>query len=120
MRPKILVVDDEPACREATLLLLELRGCEVRVAESAEPAMTLCRQFQPDVAIIDWMLRDETDGLALAEALAAERPELPMIIITGYPSAEVVQRIARLKNGRYLSKPVAPNELFEALQDALD
>lgn len=117
--PRILVVDDEPACRDATQILLEARGYEVRTVADANEALRLAPDYKPDVAVIDWMLRNELDGVELAREIAREYPKIHCLVITGYPNPETIAR-SGLTKGRFLAKPVAPAELLAAIEAALD
>jgi len=115
---KILVVDDEPACRDATQVLLTARGYEVQTAANGHKALEVAAVFQPDVAVIDWMLRNELDGAELAARLAQQCPATRCLIITGYPNLDSVAR-QQVPQGRFLSKPVAPAELLRAIEEAI-
>ncbi len=71
---KILVCDDEKRYRTHLERAISNQGHEVRVAESAEVALEVARDFPPDLLVVDWMLRGELDGLQLAEELGVRSP----------------------------------------------
>lgn len=114
---KVLVVDDEPACLESIELLLTLQGFEVLAVATGHEAIADVTRFCPDVAIIDWMLRDELDGLQVAGALIEAIPGLGIIIITGYPSDDVERRIRQYPGARYLAKPNRADELIKVVRE---
>ena len=114
---KVLVVDDEPACRDATRVLLTARGHEVRAVADGREALDVAAGFQPDVAVIDWMLRSELDGIELANLFAQQCPATRCLIISGYPNIDAAMR-SRMPRGRLLCKPVAPDELLRAIEEA--
>jgi len=116
---RILLVDDEAACRDATTLLLTAHGHRVHAVARGADALEAIGDFQPELALIDWMLRDKVDGIELAARLAEAEPPLPSILITGFPGQGVSQRIARIPRCRCLAKPLAPGELLEAIAQTL-
>lgn len=111
---KVLIVDDEPACGDSARLLLSLEDFNVRVAASGDEAVDIATDFCPDVVIVDWLLRGPLDGLEVVEALRRFNPRLQVVLVTGYPSAEVEQRIRAVPDAQYLGKPFPPDELIAA------
>jgi len=115
--PRVLVVDDERACRDSLRLLLSTYpGWEVETASGAEEAREICRRFEPEVLIVDWMLGEGYCGLDLAETLRADRPDLEVILVTGYPSAELSEAVAGDSSIRHLTKPFQTGELIAAIE----
>lgn len=110
---KVLVVDDEETYRRRLRLFLRQRGATVRTAIDAHRALTLVKQFHPDVLIVDWMLMNSVDGLELSDTLRASNPALQTIVITGYLSAELEERVRQVPNTCCLSKPFQTTELME-------
>ena len=116
---KVLVVDDESACRESLQLLLSTcTDSEVEVAANGREAIETGGHFQPDVLIVDWMLKDRMNGLEVAESLRAVHPDLRIIVITGFPSPELESRIKAIPGAQCLSKPFRPAELLAATEQA--
>ena len=116
---KILVVDDEPACRDATQVLLTARGYEVRTVADGREALKVADEFQPHVAVIDWMLRNEIDGAELAAQLAERCPATRCLVISGYPNVEA-DMSRQIPARHLLCKPVAPEELLRAIEEAVE
>ena len=56
MQPRVLLVEDEPAQREAVSYNLESEGFEVIAADNGEDALLLVDEDTPDIIILDWML----------------------------------------------------------------
>ena len=115
---KVLIVDDESACRESLHLLLSFEDFEVETAANVQEALEAGRRFVPDVLIVDWMLKDTMDGIQVAEAVRAVNPELQTIVITGYPSAELAARLKGFDCTDHLEKPFRPGELVAATHKA--
>jgi len=110
---KVLVVDDEATYRRRLRLFLRHRGANVRTAADAPRALKLAAQFSPDILIVDWMLMNRVDGLDLAQSLREARPQLQTIVITGYLSPELDERVRQLPNTCWLSKPFQAGTLLE-------
>jgi CheY-like chemotaxis protein len=114
-RAKILVVEDnEEVGKFAETLLTEL-GHSVTLATSGEEALELTRTYAFDVVFSD-VVMPGMGGLRLAEQLAEEKPELPVILATGY-SQEIAQSGS---GGRpVILKPYRLATLSHALAEAL-
>ena len=112
---QVLVVDDDPAVRAAMVQLLRNWGCVCEAAEWIEDALALARQRRPDVLICDYRLREQRTGL---DAITALRQllgdDLPALLITG-DTDPVRLREATLSGVPLLHKPVAPEQLHEAM-----
>lgn len=117
---KILIVDDEPSCRDATRVLLSGEGFEVETAADGREALEAAKRFLPDVLLVDWMLRDKMDGLEVARAVRATIPGMRTIVITGYLSPDLEERIEQVPFTRHLTKPVPSGELIAAVRKAAD
>jgi signal transduction histidine kinase len=116
---KVLVVEDEADACEALALLLTGAGAVVRTVGSASGAMTVLREWWPDVLVSDIGLPRE-DGYALlrqVRALQAEdrRRDLPAVAVTAY--AQASDRVRALAAGfqAHLAKPVDAARLLELL-----
>jgi two-component system nitrogen regulation response regulator NtrX len=117
---RLLVVDDEERFRIHLGHILEADGHEVRTAANDTGALEALEGFAPDLLIVDWMLRSSTDGLDLAEALRARHPELPIIVITGYPAGALHERVAAGEFAAVLEKPFLRSSLREVVERTLD
>ncbi len=115
---KVLIVDDEYACRDSLGLLLSLENFDVETAADAKEALDIGVSFAPDVLIVDWMLSDDTDGLQIAEALRAVNPNVQIIVVTGYPSDDLEARVEAIPAAQYITKPYRPGELIAATRRA--
>jgi PAS domain S-box-containing protein len=81
----ILVVEDNPEVKTVAVSLLEDLGYRVVALDSARAALDLITQGERvDLVFSDVMLPGEMDGLALARALRATRPDLPVLLTSGY------------------------------------
>lgn len=113
---KILIVDDEPVVSDTLALLFSTRGYEARVAYSAEQAIEIIAQWQPDLAIIDVIL-PRMNGIDLAIALKANHPLCRSILFSGEPAtSEILGEMAKKGHSfQVLAKPVDPAFLLETI-----
>jgi DNA-binding response OmpR family regulator len=111
---KILVVEDNDALREATLVFLQNEGHYVRGVALAEEIDDLLNGFVPDVYVVDLNLPDE-DGLSLTRRLRAAHPNVGIVITTA--RAQIGERVLGYESGAdiYLTKPVHPHELMAGI-----
>lgn len=115
-----LVVDDEDGIRFFVEQTLTRAGHVVTTAESGEAALEKLRDTPFDLAVVDLKLGGRTNGLRVLEALSWRWPGTVVIILTGHGSLESAQAAIREGVDRYLLKPIQPDELREAVADALN
>jgi CheY-like chemotaxis protein len=120
VRRRVLLVDDDPPVARAIARMLERSGYEVATAPDAETAL---ERFRADPAAFDLVFTDQTlpgmRGDELTVALLALRPDLPVLICTGY-SERLDDESARALGARgLLGKPLDVRELARAVKDAL-
>ncbi len=115
---RLLVVDDEPAIRQALDLVLSLNGFEVDMAVDGRDAMRVLACERPDAVILD-VLMPEIDGLEVCRRIRAAGDRTPVLMLTA--RAEVSERVAGLEAGAddYLVKPFAHEELIARLRALL-
>lgn len=115
MSIRAIVVDDEPLARDELRFLLG--QCEdievVGEARNAPEAQTLCEEEQPDVAFLDLRMPGP-DGVALAETLMANHPELRVVIVSAHDEGALRAFEARVAD--YLLKPVRLERLRQAVE----
>lgn len=80
-----MVVDDERAWRVIMETDLSLMGYRVVLAKDAPEALEQARGSRPEVAIVDLMLPEPTDGWALVDQLREAELSMPVIFYTAYP-----------------------------------
>ncbi len=114
----ILTVDDELIVRDSLSKWFREEGYEVGTAESAREALALLAQQDCDIALVDIKMPD-VDGIELQSRFREVKPNLTVIIMTGYASVETA--VAALKNGAYdyVVKPFDPEEMAHTVRNAL-
>ena len=118
MRPvRILVVDDEPAVREAIERALHLDGYEVELAGDGAEALQAVEARAPDAMVLD-VLMPRVDGLTLTAQIRQESP-VPIILLSA--KGEAGDRVIGLRFGAddYIPKPFDPDELVERVRTVL-
>ena len=107
---KVLIADDERNIRESLRSFLKLEGSEVVTAENGLAAQRRLQEDTVDVAVVDLKMPG-MDGLELLRWIRAERPRLPVIMISAY--GEVTDAVTAMKLGAhdYVVKPFDPDEL---------
>jgi two-component system response regulator MprA len=115
---RVLVVDDEPAVRDALARALRLEGYEVGVAPDGSAALDCLRESPADAVVLD-VLMPELDGLEVCRHLRVNGDPTPILILTARDA--VGDRVAGLDAGAddYLVKPFALEELLARLRALL-
>jgi DNA-binding NtrC family response regulator len=115
---RILVVDDDPALCELLEETLARRGHRVRSARGAAAAGEVLHREEVDVVLTDLNMPGPS-GIDLCAELSANRPDLPVVIMTAFGSLDTA--IAALRAGAYdfVTKPVDPDLLGFSLERAL-
>jgi PAS domain S-box-containing protein len=116
---QILVVDDERIMREGCARICQTLGCEVLAADGGEEGLRVLRQGAVDVLLLDMMMPG-VSGMEVLERIQAERPDVVVIVITGYATVELA--VEAMKRGAYdfVSKPFTPDQLRLVVRRALD
>lgn len=117
---RVLIVDDEPTYREYLERYLARDGLAVRTAETGSDAIRIADEFGPDLLLADWMLRCEMHGIEVGEVLRERWPQLRILLMTGFPTADLEAEAARVGIDGVLEKPFALEDLAGAIEAALD
>lgn len=117
-KPKVLLVDDEPAILDSTAMLLAEMGYEVVTVSRAEAILATARAERPDLLLQDVRM----PGLDLHALVGEIRgdPELrhlPVLLFSA--SMDLADIAARLGAHTHIEKPFKPTELVAAIQGAL-
>jgi CheY-like chemotaxis protein len=111
-----MLVDDDAGVRAVTADLLRDLGCETEeLASGADALERLGAGARPDVLVTDYAMPGMT-GAEVARCSEERRPELPVLLISGYLDAEALERTW---NGPVLAKPFNKEALAARLIQAL-
>ena len=118
--PCVLVVDDEPAQREALAYNLMSGGFRVVEAADGEEALGLVAKAAPDIVLLDWMLPNAS-GIEVCRRLraSARTRDIPILMISA--RTEDVDRVRGLDSGAddYVVKPYSMRELMARVRTQL-
>jgi len=118
-RRTVLFVDDEPSAVRIISRMLRDDGYDVVAAASVKEAVAVVTATVVDLALVDYRLNYDENGLDFARQLARIRPETPFVLVSGYLSTEIT--VAAVKCGAHdvLDKPIRPEKLRTAVRAAL-
>jgi FixJ family two-component response regulator len=117
--PIVFVVDDDIRVRDSLELLIRRNGWQPETYESTQDFFTRPRPFVPSCLILALSLPDQC-GLEMQRQIARERPELPIIVISG--SGDVPTTVEVMKAGAldFLVKPFSHEVLLRAVSQSLE
>jgi len=117
---RVMVVDDEPTITEYLKELLITVGHQVSVYTSSKDALA---EFNKSPDYFDVVITDQTMpdilGVELIAAMKAERPELSVILCTGYAAVEIKDALKDFDLVQFLEKPVKRQELLAMVNPAV-
>ena len=116
---KLLVVDDDSLIRRSLGEMLRHEGYTVFEAATAAEALKIVASANPSLVITDFNM-PQVDGMQLLRELRARKPDLPVVLVTGYGTVE--QAVEAMKNGAYdyVSKPVLDDEMRLVVKRAIE
>ena len=112
---QVLFVDDEAAMRAAVTQWLELSGFAPTVHDNATAALERLSTDFPGVLVTDLKM-EGIDGLELLRRAQQIDPELPVVVITGYPDSDMLNRILARGPVTVLKKPLKQDQLKQAVR----
>ncbi len=119
---RILILDDDPDITFAVSLFLTRQGHEVRTAATRGEGMQALGEFQPDLLILDVMIEQPDDGIAMAQELRRNHNRVPIIMLSS------VGRVTGMRFDRddemvpvdaFFAKPARPEELLAKVDELL-
>ncbi|GAK33660.1 response regulator MprA [alpha proteobacterium Q-1] len=115
---KILLAEDEDSVREFVRRGLVGHGYEVKATADGGEALEALAHDQFDLVLAD-IVMPVMDGIALALKLAAERPDLPVLLMTGYAMEKQRAHHLDCLVSDVLSKPFSLDQLLRAVRQTL-
>ncbi len=115
----IFFIDDEPQVRKAvSKTLQQIDNVRVVALVDAESCLTELRRIKCDIVITDVNMPD-MDGIALMKRIRELRPQMPILIITGYDTEENKNRIMEAGADDYLAKPLKKEIFLKKVENLL-
>lgn len=123
-RLRMLVVDDNPHMRRIVATILQAFGVvQILEAADSEAAWKILREANPDVVVTDWMM-EGMNGVDLVKMIrtsaASANPFVPVIMLSGYTSAERVRDARDAGVNEFLAKPVSVKSLLTRLTAVIE
>lgn len=117
-KARILAVDDEPIILDSFRKILVVAGYSIDTVEKGKEALGLILKRDYDFVFTDLKM-PEMDGLEVTKAVKHLRPEIDVIVITGYASIETAVETMKYGAMDYVQKPFTEDELIEFFNKSL-
>lgn len=103
----VLIIDDNPMNLKLEKLVLEVEAYKVQTARDAKEALSVLKDFQPDLILMDLQLPD-VDGVELTRQLKAipQYKDVPIVIVTSYSQKGDEDRAWAAGCDEYIHKPI--------------
>jgi two-component system nitrogen regulation response regulator NtrX len=119
MKPRILVVDDEPAIRETMRMILEYDGYDVLLAGSGAEALATTERESPDLVFLDIKMPG-LDGLEVLGKIRTANEMLPVVIVSAHGTTATALEAGRLGAFRFIEKPLSKDYVLDAVREGLE
>lgn len=113
--PRLLVVDDEEAICEGCRRIFSRQGFEVEKTNNALEGLTMAAEREYSAVLVDIKMPN-LDGIQFLEKIRATKPNLPVILMTGYPSIPNAVSAIQFGASGYVTKPFTPEEVTQAIR----
>jgi CheY-like chemotaxis protein len=116
----VLLAEDEPALRALAQRVLRGAGYQLIIAEDGYAALEAARAHSGAIdLLISDVVMPRLSGLELATILLSERPQLRVLLLSGYPQRAAPESAVLLGDVPFLAKPFVPDDLLSAAHRAL-
>ncbi|HEV2149482.1 MAG TPA: sigma-54 dependent transcriptional regulator [Longimicrobiaceae bacterium] len=115
----ILIADDEPNIRRMLGSLLRAEGFRVRETGTAKGALAEVLSEEPDAALMDMYMPEET-GLDVLPRIQEAAPDLPVVMMSGRATLSDAVRATKLGAFHFIEKPLSPEAVLVTLRSALE
>src|SRR5262245_5247758 len=117
-RPKVLIVDDDPATRDGLAALLDNWGYSASSAADGKTALKLCAKELPHAIVTDLMMPG-MNGIEFIQSLQEQVRQVAVVMMTGQATIETAVQAIKLGAYDYLTKPLEPEKLRSVLEKGL-
>ena len=117
--PVVFIVDDDISVRESLEPLIRCEGWQTEVFASAQQFLARPRLVAPSCLVLDVTLPD-LDGLELQKLIGVDRPDMPIIFITGHGDVPMTVRAMKAGALEFLTKPLDTEVLLSAIRLAIE
>lgn len=118
-KPRIFLVDDDAAVRDALVIFLEVCGYSVDVYDSSEAVLKHADDIDQGVLVLDIRLPG-ISGIELQTELQKRGNRIPVIFITGHADEEIKESVKQAGAIDFLEKPIDHSALLNLIESALN
>ncbi|WP_319521805.1 response regulator [uncultured Desulfosarcina sp.] len=115
---RVLIVDDDAIVIQSCQRVLEAEGMEIRTARSVEEGEQALNRGDFDLMLTDIKMPGK-DGFEMIARARRIRPDLPILMMSGYSVAETIEKSSQSGANHCIAKPFTPEELLEAVQHTI-
>ena len=108
---KVLVVDDEAVVVNSIRKILSRKGYAIEEAFTCKEALAQVFAHDYDLVLLDMKMSDG-NGIDVLQRIKAKRPDLRVVIVTGYASVDTAVEAIQKGASDYMPKPFTPDELY--------
>ena len=119
MKARVLIIDDEPAIREAMRMVIEYEGYECIMAGSGPEGIAMVEREQPDLVFLDIKMPG-LDGIEVLSRLRGQYEALPVVIISAHGTTAAALEAGRLGAFRFIEKPLSKDYVLDAIREGLE
>jgi len=115
---RILVVDDDAIVIKSCRRILEAEGFEVTTVPSADEALEKIKAYDFDLVVMDVKM-PKHDGIFLMREFKKNWRDIPIIVMSGYPTPETIADVLRLGAIQFIPKPFKPDEFMRSIKEVV-
>lgn len=115
---RILVVDDDVIVIKSCRRILEAEGFEVTTVPSADDALEKIKMYDFDLLVMDVKM-PKHDGIFLMREIKKNWPDIPIIVMSGYPTPETIADVLKLGAIQFIPKPFKPDEFMKSIKQVI-
>ncbi|UCF99351.1 MAG: response regulator [Spirochaetaceae bacterium] len=114
----VLIVDDDRVVLSSCKRILESEGYATSLTSNVNQALQILKEKNFDLILVD-VIMPEYDGIYLIGNVRQMLPDLPILVMSGYPTPETISSGLRMGATHFIAKPFTPDELIDAVHKAL-
>jgi CheY-like chemotaxis protein len=117
----VLIVEDEPLVCELARQILISRGYKVLCCSDVEDAIALAESYEDEIHLLmSDVIMPKMKGTDLCRVIRRTRPEIRILLISGYPDVEFRQKIEAIDGAVFLKKPFTVSSLLKRVYELLE
>jgi DNA-binding NtrC family response regulator len=111
-------VDDDVIVIKSCRRILEAEGFEVTTVPSADDALEKIKMYDFDLLVMDVKM-PKHDGIFLMREIKKNWPDIPIIVMSGYPTPETIADVLNLGATQFIPKPFKPDEFMKSIKQVI-